>query len=308
MTSSPRADDTVSPTVLTALCDPCTNSLSCVTPSDVDARCVAYGDLGSFCGQSCAANGDCPENTVCRMVSLADGGGALQCVMTGTTPDSFGNCPCSELAVAQKLSTQCGAQNAEGTCIGTRMCTESGLTECMLATPGPEICDGGDNDCNGQVDEGTCDDGNSCTVGSCNGVDGCSFAPVDGPCDDDNVCTENDACADGLCTAGTAVVCDDGDPCTKDTCDPVGGCQSEPLETCAPTCSDPSQKQCEPGQTESCDPDGQRDCGDDCLWGPCQTSGACIDGDSEACGNCGTRTCEGADWGRLRESGRLCTR
>ena len=71
-----------------------------------------------------------------------------------------------------------------------------------------EICDGLDNNCDGQVDEG--------------GVCGC--APAGTPCEDGNACTVNDT-EDGACNCiGIAVSCDDGNPCTIDLCDPQTGC------------------------------------------------------------------------------------
>jgi hypothetical protein len=78
-----------------------------------------------------------------------------------------------------------------------------------------------------------CDDGNPCTDDAC--VEGeCVFTPVPGrACDDGNACTANDACdATGACV-GTAIVCNDDDPCTTDRCDPATGCVFEPV-VCGP--------------------------------------------------------------------------
>jgi hypothetical protein len=51
-----------------------------------------------------------------------------------------------------------------------------------------------------------------------------------GPCDDGNPCTVNDYYSDGVCVAGTPLNCDDGDPNTKDTCDPRrGACIHTPV-------------------------------------------------------------------------------
>ena len=75
-----------------------------------------------------------------------------------------------------------------------------------------EFCDGKDNDCNGQVD------------------DGCIACPPAGTaCDDRTVCTVNDVW-DGACNciSGPALVCDDGNPCTFDSCNGVSGCSFLP--------------------------------------------------------------------------------
>jgi hypothetical protein len=46
----------------------------------------------------------------------------------------------------------------------------------------------------------------------------------DSDCDDQDVCTGFETCVDGMCRPGQGLVCEDGDPCTDDECDPVSGC------------------------------------------------------------------------------------
>ena len=49
--------------------------------------------------------------------------------------------------------------------------------------------------------------------------------PVDGtPCEDGNLCTTGDTYQNGACVSGTPLVCDDQNPDTTDSCDPVQGC------------------------------------------------------------------------------------
>jgi hypothetical protein len=52
----------------------------------------------------------------------------------------------------------------------------------------------------------------------------CEFASS--PCSTGNPCTVGDACAQGVCAPGSARTCEDGDPCTFDSCDPVSGCDN----------------------------------------------------------------------------------
>lgn len=105
-----------------------------------------------------------------------------------------------------------------------------------------EICDGKDNNCNGQVDEGidlndgnACtedrcipelgifheiispDDGNACTTDACDQVLGIYHMLVDP--DDGNACTE-DRCIPELGVFHVIIDPDDGNACTEDRCDP----------------------------------------------------------------------------------------
>ncbi len=67
-----------------------------------------------------------------------------------------------------------------------------------------------------------CDDNRPCTVDRCNEETGeCEHSgeEIEGqPCTDTNVCTLDDACSGGFCV-GAPKNCDDGDPCTTDSCD-----------------------------------------------------------------------------------------
>jgi hypothetical protein len=102
-----------------------------------------------------------------------------------------------------------------------------------------------------------CDDGNPDTRDTCDPESGCIFTPISTtmpagyiPCDDGNACTENDRIIRDVCT-GSPRVCDDGNPRTQDTCDPVSGCiySRVPITTPTPamvcpegcTCMTPSE-------------------------------------------------------------------
>jgi Dictyostelium (slime mold) repeat len=47
----------------------------------------------------------------------------------------------------------------------------------------------------------------------------------DASCGDGNICNGIETCRAGVCTAGTPLSCNDGDPCTVDSCAPASGCQ-----------------------------------------------------------------------------------
>ncbi|MFQ5495977.1 MAG: hypothetical protein ACE5EX_11415, partial [Phycisphaerae bacterium] len=59
----------------------------------------------------------------------------------------------------------------------------------------------------------------------CDGAGGCAANDAaDGTaCDDGMLCTTGEACAAGACTGGVPVDCNDGLPCTDDSCDPADG-------------------------------------------------------------------------------------
>jgi hypothetical protein len=182
------------------LCKPCATSQDCSGVGATQDVCVEYGDDGSFCGGACGPEIACPDGWECAEATNTEGGQSMQCVRTD------GTCPCSAKSVALSLATACEKTNDSGTCEGKRVCTDSGLTECDAAAPSIETCDGIDNDCDGDLDEETCDDGNLCTDDAC--VDGeCQFVPNTVPCDDGNQCTIDDKCGEGVC-AGVPGGCD----------------------------------------------------------------------------------------------------
>ncbi|MSQ82291.1 MAG: hypothetical protein EXR77_05140 [Myxococcales bacterium] len=78
-----------------------------------------------------------------------------------------------------------------------------------------------------------CDDAESCTQDSCDGKSGnCVFKQLeDQACTDGNECTVGDKCGTDkagkyTCVAGSGPNCDDGNPCTADTCDGKAGCKN----------------------------------------------------------------------------------
>ncbi len=129
------------------LCQPCKDNNECggelVETGD---RCVDYGPFGKFCGGECVWDSDCPADYICQGFDI---GGELlgQCM-----PES-GICDCSTLSVKKGLTTICYEQNEFGTCLGEKMCTPQGLTECDAIVPKPEECNGIDDDCDDQIDE-----------------------------------------------------------------------------------------------------------------------------------------------------------
>jgi len=79
--------------------------------------------------------------------------------------------------------------------------------------------------------DSVCDDRNPCTDDACDPLSGaCSYSANHAACDDGDPCTLDDVCADELCTGGRPRPCDDLDPCTDDSCEASfpGYCLSRP--------------------------------------------------------------------------------
>ncbi len=248
------------------LCDPCSESKACQKVGLDGAACVDYGDKGTFCGIPCDVVGACPTGYACKDVDTVEGGQAKQCVVAAEG-DGVGTCTCSAAAAKAKLATACwvAAKNDEGQvvgkCPGQRSCGPDGLGDCVGPPPAAETCDGVDNDCDGAIDEKTCDDNNPCTVDICEAKNkSCSHTKLaDGiSCDDGSACTQSDSCATGLCL-GKALNCDDNNPCTSNTCDPVAGCKATEVNAAA------------------CDDDNPCTVGDTCK------AGACVSGAAKTC-------------------------
>jgi hypothetical protein len=288
-----------------SLCLPCESAEGCA--AEAPTACVEYPDGVSFCGGACDLDKPCPGGYSCQEVTTTTGAEIYQCVA------DTGTCSCSALAIGSGLATGCSNENEYGACEGLRVCGEDGLGECDAGVPAEEICNGLDDDCDGEADEGTCDDGNACTQDSCGGVEGCLNTPLDeGECLDGDACTIGDHCEAGACV-GTTIDCDDKNSCTEDSCNDLGGCSSVPI---AALCDDADpctvgdickEGVCIGSVALSCD-DGNP-CTDDscgaegCVFTAndvaCDDGNACTTGDTCAEGQCGYESLVACDDGNV---------
>ena len=122
-------------------CAPCNDDAECPGA----ATCETVGD-GTFCLVGCGADDACPDGAACGDV---DGGRAC-------LPDT-GTCDCS--AANEGAARLCSVEGPDGTCHGIETCAPgagagSGWADCDAPTPAVETCNGRDDDCDGEVDEG----------------------------------------------------------------------------------------------------------------------------------------------------------
>jgi MYXO-CTERM domain-containing protein len=119
---------------------------------------------------------------------------------------------------------------------------------------------------------------NPCKKNKCDNTTGgeCQLVNDDAAKCRKDLCHEFSQCSGGVCPEGTPIKCDDGNPCTADTCEPEVGCVNTPDDkaTCtdADLCTDTA---CKNGKCVTAD--AQCDPFDDChIAGTCNPkSGFC---------------------------------
>jgi hypothetical protein len=232
-------------------------------------------------------------------------------------------------SAAVPLSLRVGAYG-HASCAAAGVCGHRDLAACADGLPCThDGCDAGAG-CTLVADDALCADGNVCTSAACDAGKGCVVTELQAPCKLNSSC-ELAACAFGKCKpTGALIDCDDGKPCTIDSCDSLNGCKhvaqlsgSICFELGACKQGKCSGTTCASLVAMNCD-DGQACTVDACLPGkgcthttkdgePCSDGDACTEGDlcaqgackgsAKACGSgkycylggCQAQTCGGSD-------------
>ncbi len=205
------------------------NSLGCndgnaCTNNDVCANGKCAG-TGNTCDDGNACTSDtCDSTGGCIHTALSDGSICISPTCVGNAWQGSASCSAGV----------CATPPAAVSCDDANVCTTdacNAVQGCLHANNSAacddnNACTTGDT-CQSGACAGTlksCNDNNVCTDDSCNSATGCVNAANTSVCSDGNACTTNDVCANSVCTGPTAVTCNDNNPCTTDTCDPIAGC------------------------------------------------------------------------------------
>ena len=237
--------------------------LADVYDADPDATATSSELMAAGC-----STGVCAGATTAATCDKATG--QVRCQLPAETPYQFG-----KESFCDAKDNDCDGETDElldglagAACGVSGVCAEATTSRCVAAkwicnlgqVAGYETiektCDGLDNDCDGELDEATCDDGIPCTKDSCAGhpggcmatpvhalcgdgnpcttdvcetSSGCRYLPRIGQCDDGNPCTTGESCKQSECTGGATTICDDGNNCTLNPCDKIHGCLVVPM-------------------------------------------------------------------------------
>ncbi|MBN2725304.1 MAG: hypothetical protein JXR95_14665 [Deltaproteobacteria bacterium] len=153
-----------------AVCHSCSNDSQC---ESIGGVCRTVG-TGNYCLMDCSMD-DCPDGFSC--VPQTDG--EQLCI-----PDT-NDCTCN--IFREGVQRSCSNSNDYGSCSGVIECHgELGWSNCVGQIPGPETCDGEDNNCDGEIDEGLLGTADHCSmcydVCQGSGLAGTEAVCIDGSC------------------------------------------------------------------------------------------------------------------------------
>lgn len=326
--TGPDADATTLPDVSGV---PCATSVECEIQAEqlgFDVSCV---DATCGADKQCAfapKTGPCDDGNVCTTGETCEG---FQC--TGGTPKCDDGEPCTVDVCDGATGTCTHTPEDVGTaCNDQRDCTYADICRAggvCGGIPTPQCTCDQDADCDGMIVDDLCLAGphcgpsgycegdpatamacptgadTDCRVNQCDPAVGlCAMTPINEgeACLGQGVCGSVGTCQSGECVAD-ADPCDDGDPCTADTCHPVDGCIHSPVSVACDD-GDPCTQldNCSTGVCAgvALDCDDSNPCTlNSCVDGGCvtaNTAAACDDGDPcTITDTCQGGTCVGGD-------------
>ncbi len=301
--------------VCNGLDDDCNGSTDDVGCDDGNPCTEDTCDSASGCQHEPLTGTECGDGDVCTLADHCDNGEclgtAINCddgnVCTTDSCDPTGGCLYSFNKNSCDDNDPCTINDTctQGSCKGFDI-----QCECVKDSDCLPLEDG--NICNGTL---TCDTGKipytcaieeasvivcpsasgpdaACLTASCHPLSGeCSLVPAnDGmACSDGDSCSTGDVCQEGTCVGALAVNCNDGNPCTDDSCDTANGCiHTANSMPCNDNNACTTNDLCDGG---ACQASGQLLCDDGnpctadtcdstvgCLHAP--TDGACDDGNA----------------------------
>ncbi|MBI5607586.1 MAG: CotH kinase family protein, partial [Deltaproteobacteria bacterium] len=269
--------------------DPCLGALicnlaakepTCVPKPGAAPLCPAGGPCATatcekgVCGQKPSADGTaCSDGQACTSGDACKGGA---CQGSAVACDDGNACTVDACALSGGIPT-CSHTASAGACSDGNPCSVGDTCTAGKCAPGPQK---------------DCSDGTACTIDTC--------LPASGACAHDSAPLQGKVCSTGqgacgpatcsgaLCLAAAATPCDDGNPCTADSCTPDVGCTFVP--NTAP-CNDNNpctiQDACKGGKCAGGKPN------------PCDDGNACTDDSCAAPAGCqhaaNTATCDDGD-------------
>ena len=287
--------------------DACLGTDGCAHTALTEGECLD-GDactIGDHCeeGVCIGAPIDCDDDNPCTddvcdglggcdfLANLEDCDDGDPCTVADTCKETV----CVGFAVACdcNVDLDCDKFDDGDPCTGTLLCNQESLPyQCQVDPTSVVQCeppDGPDAFCLAAV----CDPAS----GKCEIVpDHAGLA-----CNDADACTIGESCQEGNCSGGVPANCNDGNPCTDDSCDGVGGCShtanEEPCQdgdacTIGDQCAEGT---CQPGSSANCDDgnpctddacDGNSGCTHSSNAAACDDGNACTTGDHCANGTC----------------------
>ena len=274
-----------------------------------NARCVELVD-GKHCLPSCDTDEPC--ETIGSFAGYfactdPDGNGKVCAPTPGLDPQPWakGACGCPGLPAAvescNSLDDDCDGAIDEGFCSDDgNPCTVSACdakTSNCKTTQVTGPCDDGDACTTGELCKNNAcgsgkllscpDDGNPCTAEACDKAVGCASTPADGKaCVVDGGTCQEGVCEAGSCSAGAAGSCDDGNPCTADSCDKANGACKHAPSSNGNACEDGSacteNDACNSGKCVGKALDCQD--GNPCTKDACDNVAGCSHSDSDGAG------------------------